>query len=147
MLENERLKSALASQTNGSGVHLNNKMGPLLKLRKPQHRLEYHDVLEEILFEPRSPTRRTTRIHSWEQIRTPARHTSEDLVAYDEKWNSWVHYALEYPVFHDEHAGFMDSLDRGVALMDHDPAWLAVYFSVITVRHFSFQQISPYINV
>ncbi|KAF6833236.1 hypothetical protein CMUS01_06642 [Colletotrichum musicola] len=132
MRENERLRSALTAQTNRSRVHQDIQTGPLRKLRKPQHLLECHDVLEEVLFEPPSATKRRARIHSWEQIRTPSRRASEGLVAYDEKWNSWVHYALEYPHFHKEHAEFMESIDRGVKLMDYDPAWLSVYFSVIT---------------
>ncbi len=63
----------------------------------------------------------------------PSRRLSDKLIAYDEVWNSWVHYALEYPDFQQQCMQFMNSLEDGVLLETVDPFWLAVYFSVLCV--------------
>ncbi|RBQ73707.1 hypothetical protein FVER14953_20434 [Fusarium verticillioides] len=47
-------------------------------------------------------------------------------------WDSWVHYALEYPHFKDECDTFAESLEAGLALDEADVPWLAVYFSVLS---------------
>lgn len=70
----------------------------------------------------------------WADVSLPSQEVSARLVDYDERWNSWMHYAVEYPGFHDEHLQFWTSFEAGVGLEDFDPAWLAVYFSIITVR-------------
>ncbi|KAL3295570.1 C6 zinc finger domain containing protein [Colletotrichum asianum] len=128
--ENERLRSALSIRTS---VH-HTPNSPLLKPRKPQRLLECHDVLEEMVFDPRQRPKSSGRMSSWDEITSccPDRGASEQLIAYDKTWNSWVHYALEYPTFQEEHSKFMGALKNGALLSDCDPAWLSLYFSVIT---------------
>ena len=70
---------------------------------------------------------------SWSDIILPSHSCSEKLIDYDEKWNSWVHYALEYPRFRYECDSFMSSIASGISLDQTDPFWLAVYFSVLSV--------------
>ena len=65
----------------------------------------------------------------------PSVQCSNALLAHDEKWNSWVHYALEYPTFTQQHDAFLVRLQNGASLESFDPSWLAIYFAVITVRH------------
>lgn len=64
----------------------------------------------------------------------PSRQCSQRLIDHDKSWNSWIHYAVEYPQFEDEHRSFMNRLDSGGNLDGEDPSWLAIYFAVITVR-------------
>ncbi|KAF2024456.1 hypothetical protein EK21DRAFT_94086 [Setomelanomma holmii] len=70
---------------------------------------------------------------SWSDVILPSHSCSEKLIDYDEKWNSWVHYALEYPRFRYECDSFMSSIASGISLEQTDPFWLAVYFSVLSV--------------
>ncbi|KZL75557.1 C6 zinc finger domain-containing protein (nucleus protein) [Colletotrichum tofieldiae] len=121
--ENRRLKALVAAPAHD------------VSKRKPARRLsmlECHDPLEEIVFSPAPSSNLGERRRCWDHLSAPCRETSEYLVGYDKKWNSWVHYALEYPAFDHEHARFLASLEAGGALRDYDPAWLSVYFSVIT---------------
>lgn len=129
--ENERLRNALSIRTS---VH-HTPNSPLLKPRKPQRLLECHDVLEEMVFDPGQRPKSSGRMSSWEEITSccPDQEASKQLIAYDKTWNSWVHYALEYPNFQEEHSKFMGALKNGDLLSDYDPAWLSLYFSVITV--------------
>ncbi|KAK1687495.1 hypothetical protein BDP55DRAFT_630687 [Colletotrichum godetiae] len=85
-----------------------------------------------MVFKSPSPSQVSRHCQGWSTIDIPCRKSSELLIAYDKKWNSWVHYALEYPEFEREHAHFMNSLESGAILSDCDPGWLSVYFSVIT---------------
>lgn len=72
---------------------------------------------------------------SWGSVVMPSRRCSEQLVEFDRVWNSWVHYALEYPAFEIECDHFYAELEKGCALEDYDPAWLSVYFAVLCVSH------------
>ncbi|TEA21744.1 putative transcription factor lepB [Colletotrichum sidae] len=128
MRENERLRDELATKTHVAPI----VSQPLLRPRKPQHLLECHDVLEEMVFDSSLLPQSTKRILDWDEIQLPNQKSSQRLIAYDQKWNSWVHYALEYPQFDQEHDHFMQSLGRGKSIKDWDPSWLSVYFSVIT---------------
>lgn len=73
------------------------------------------------------------KIHTPSQVRLPTRECSATLVSYSNLWTSWIHCALDYPTFEKEHDAFWDSLHEGASLGDIDPAWLAIYFSVIGV--------------
>jgi len=70
---------------------------------------------------------------NWADIILPDEDTSKKLVDFDRTWNSWVHYALEYPQFKDECDYFVGSLEKGLALDKADVSWLALYFSVLSV--------------
>ncbi|KAK1635664.1 hypothetical protein BDP81DRAFT_376380 [Colletotrichum phormii] len=126
--ENQRLRMALESsaQVRPTSDSL------LRKPRTAQKLLECHDPLEEMVFKSPALSQVSRHGQGWSTIDVPCRKSSELLIAYDKKWNSWVHYALEYPEFEREHAHFMDSLESGTILSDCDPGWLSVYFGVIT---------------
>ncbi len=70
---------------------------------------------------------------NWDDVILPSRVCSEALVAYDKTWNSWVHYAIQYPKFEDECGRFMEGLERGNSLDDGNSLWLAVYFAILSV--------------
>ncbi|KZL80790.1 nucleus protein [Colletotrichum incanum] len=126
--ENQRLRASITAPT-----HNVSKRKPVAtKPARSLPMLECHDPLEEIVFSPVPSSNLRKRRRCWDHLSVPCRETSEYLVGYDKKWNSWVHYALEYPAFDDEHAQFLASLEAGGALRDCDPAWLSVYFGVIT---------------
>lgn len=95
------------------------------------------DGLERRLWRGVSSIARSTKsvVSSWMDVMVPGRACSDGLVAYDKTWNSWVHYALEYPRFQDECNAFMDAAETdSAALARSDPGWLAVYFSALAVR-------------
>ncbi|KAF3800101.1 hypothetical protein GCG54_00015480 [Colletotrichum gloeosporioides] len=89
-----------------------------------------------MVFDPKQRPKSSGRMSSWDEITLccPDLEASEQLIAYDKKWNSWVHYALEYPTFQEEHSKFMFAVNNGTLLSDCDPAWLSLYFGVITIR-------------
>ncbi|UQC81504.1 uncharacterized protein CLUP02_06990 [Colletotrichum lupini] len=125
--ENRRLRTALeASQVRSASD------SSFRKPRTAQNLLECHDPLEEMVFKSPSSSQVSRHRRGWSTVDVPCRKSSELLIAYDKKWNSWVHYALEYPEFDQEHTQFMDNLEKGTVLSDCDPGWLSVYFSVIT---------------
>ncbi|KAF5636159.1 hypothetical protein F52700_5473 [Fusarium sp. NRRL 52700] len=71
-------------------------------------------------------------VSNWADIILPDADVSKRLVEFDRTWNSWVHYALEYPQFKDECDHFVSSLEKGLALDKADVSWLALYFSVLS---------------
>lgn len=74
----------------------------------------------------------------------PSRALHNHLIAYDRVWNSWVHYAVEYPLFEQQCDDFMDAIQDGLSLRDYDNFWLAVYFSLISVGFLSTP--TPYVS-
>ncbi|KAL3451351.1 hypothetical protein BJX65DRAFT_219278 [Aspergillus insuetus] len=71
-------------------------------------------------------------VTSWADVVYPDRTCSEQLIAYDRKWNSWVHYAVEYPQFENECHNFISAIEAGSAIETQNPSWMAVYFSVLS---------------
>lgn len=68
-----------------------------------------------------------------DDILMPDRKTSEQLVAYDKTWHSWVHYATEYPYFQTQHDVFLDRYEESLSLSNVEMSWAAVYLSVLCV--------------
>jgi hypothetical protein len=72
-------------------------------------------------------------VTTWADVILPDRNCSKQLIAYDRKWNSWVHYAVEYPKFEKECDSFISAIEAGSAIKTQNPSWMAVYFSVLSV--------------
>lgn len=90
-----------------------------------------HDILQPALDNTGLSSGSTiTRL---DDILVPHRNTSEQLVAYDKTWHSWVHYATEYPRFQTQHDMFMDANEESPSLIHADMSWIAVYLSVLCV--------------
>jgi hypothetical protein len=66
-------------------------------------------------------------------IQLPSRECSKAIVRYGEIWISWVHFALDQDKFGEEHEAFWNSLAHGGETENHEPLWLAIYFSFLTV--------------
>ncbi|EFX04942.1 c6 zinc finger domain containing protein [Grosmannia clavigera kw1407] len=107
----------------------------------PSQQLDYNAVhltversraLDETLFQSAAPHLPTSNRIGWDSIILPSTQCSIGLVEYDKIWNSWVHYAIEYPQFEHEHNRFLLALQSGTPLHEYDASWLAIYFSVIT---------------
>ncbi|PVI00134.1 hypothetical protein DM02DRAFT_593251 [Periconia macrospinosa] len=88
--------------------------------------------LEKRLWDDCASSANGSCVASWNDIILPSRETSEHLISFDQTWNSWVHYAIEYPQMSDECDGFLHSLEQGTLVHHADPAWLAVYFSILS---------------
>ncbi|KAJ5833263.1 hypothetical protein N7474_001574 [Penicillium riverlandense] len=135
--ENQRLRQEIESirtekerLTENPGI---SKSAPV----RPRHarNVEHDDEgLEERLWESLSAASTTTgsSISTWNDVVLPSTACSEQLIAYDKTCNSWVHYAVEYPRFQEECTTFILAVERGLALKEADPSWMAVYFSVLS---------------
>lgn len=137
--ENERLKreiELLRRSSSQSSKH-QSRTRILRHMRTPDHD---EDGLEDKLWDSLAAASTPDRgpgVSSWGSVVLPSRSVSEYLVAYDKTWNSWVHYALEYPKFQQECDDFIDGIEGGQPLDQSDPSWLAVYFAVLSVGKFS----------
>lgn len=102
-------------------------------LRQTQKQaLAHGDSFEELL-DPCQDENAEVTVSGWEDIIVPSVECSRRLIAYDRIWNSWVHYAVEYPHFEADHEEFLTKLDGVSSLREIDPVWLAIYFSVLSV--------------
>jgi hypothetical protein len=120
---NARLREALADMTKTEDT-------PRRAQRSDNNDLYY----EKAFFQASADSaREPVALMKEEDILLPEISCSDALIRHDEAWNSWVHYALEYPRFALEHSIFMANLDKGITLQSMDPSWLAIYFAVITV--------------
>ncbi|KAF3388726.1 hypothetical protein F1880_003615 [Penicillium rolfsii] len=106
---------------------------PGLSLRRSRSVEHDDEGLEEKLWDSLAAASAASRssVSNWDDIVLPNAACSEKLVAYDKVWNSWVHYALEYPRFEQECTSFIAAVERGFSLEEADPSWMAVYFSVL----------------
>jgi hypothetical protein len=136
--ENKRLQEEINSLRAENKLLINSKAAselPGLSLRRARG-VEYdNEGLEEKLWESLAAASAASRssVSNWDDIILPNAGCSKQLVAYDKVWNSWVHYALEYPSFEEECTSFTAAMDRGLLLEEADPSWIAVYFSVLAV--------------
>lgn len=92
----------------------------------------YSRSAEDALFDP-TASRKRDEMMSWDQITVPTKSVSDSIIAHDERWNSWVHYAINHQAFTTQHDTFFADLKEGRALESTQPAWLALYFSVLSV--------------
>ncbi|KAI7780516.1 hypothetical protein LA080_015917 [Diaporthe eres] len=123
--ENARLRAALGG---GPGAVAQTRDAPPPPGRRAQPVFEEYNEYERLLLGSFGSPKPTPSMNL-ESIILPSRACSHGLVAYDKEWNSWVHYAVEYPEFEQQHDQFMDHLQAGGSLADMDPFWLAIYFS------------------
>ncbi|KAK5065263.1 hypothetical protein LTR84_001101 [Exophiala bonariae] len=91
------------------------------------------DMFERYLFETVQQTIVRSDFDS-RCILFPVRDSSKILIDYDKTWNSWVHYAVQYPEFDQEHELFWEQFDAGMLDGHAHPSWLALYFAVLAVR-------------
>ncbi|KAH7021479.1 uncharacterized protein B0I36DRAFT_367885 [Microdochium trichocladiopsis] len=122
--ENERLRELLARRDSATVA---TTQAPRLTLP-----YEEYNEYEQLLFSVQGAPKVQRHAFTIGSVILPSRVCSNGMVTYDKQWNSWVHYAVEYPAFEEQHTLFMDALDAGVSLADMDAAWLAIYFSILT---------------
>lgn len=121
--ENERLRRSLSQFVGGS----------MRALWSQNAMLGRHSCsAEEALFDATASHKRDNMM-SWDQISVPIKSVSDSLIAHDERWNSWVHYAINHQAFTTQHDTFFADLKEGRALQSTQPSWLALYFSVLSV--------------
>ena len=96
----------------------------------------YHDSAILELLHPGTDRRvedMGSRVASLSDIYIPSRETSNALVHYDRQWNSWVHYATEYPRFQEQHDLHFRTIQMDILNEKIDLLWLAMYLGVISV--------------
>lgn len=106
---------------------------PIALRHLPSYEYDDDDYYETILFKATAQQQPVGNLQQ-RDVMVPSRQCSHRLIQHDKKWNSWIHYAVEYPQFDIEHDSFMSRLEAGVSLEEEDPSWLAIYFAIITVR-------------
>lgn len=106
---------------------------------------EDFDTFEGRLFGPRNEQFPSVR-NKWPNIILPSQSCSMALVEFDRIWNSWVHAALDHPMFEIEHVQFWAKLESGDSIDIMDPSWLALYFSVIAVGFLGFLTPPSYVQ-
>ncbi|KAI1046568.1 hypothetical protein LB505_014151 [Fusarium chuoi] len=133
--ENERIRREITA--------LKSRQGPQ-PIINPAHPQQFENSLGEVqyvpcelddgLWESLASESNIDRllVCNWADIILPDADTSNQLVEFDRTWNSWVHYALEYPQFKYECDYFISGLEKGLALDNADISWLALYFSVLS---------------
>lgn len=142
--ENEQLRNEIESMKTQQGKNeqksaLGLSPGPTMdsgRILSPKQCFDQDgDGLEQSLWDRLASDSSAMKslVSTWDDIVIPSRACSEHLLAYDEQWNSWVHYALEYPRFRTECDTFMASIENGLCIERADPFWMAVYFSVLSV--------------
>lgn len=129
--ENQRLRREITTLRNSNPQHRNGSQ-PTGSPRAADNDM---DALETQLWANLTAAASKSRspVSNWDDIILPSRACSTALVAYDKTWNSWVHYAIQYPQFEEECAQFTDNMDEGYAVKQSDPLWLAVYFAILSV--------------
>lgn len=130
--ENSRLREQLANRPVNNGVQV--QAIPAIDPLRKQY-LAQGDELESLLWDNISSASLASgsSVLVWRDIIIPTRTCSEQFIAFDKEWNSWVHYGLEYPRFEEECDDFFVRRERG-ELLDHvDASWMAVYFSTLSV--------------
>ena len=114
-----------------AGTHINVHL-PIGKGTNPQSFFPYNEILAETDTPPGSWLS-TIAWPSSSSIIIPSRACSDALLAYDKRWNSWVHYAVDYDHFYRYHDIFQQRLAASVPLEEMDPFWLSLYFAVLAV--------------
>ncbi|KAJ8114045.1 hypothetical protein OPT61_g3983 [Boeremia exigua] len=140
--ENEQLRHSLQtikvqnarSQSPSAPEPLNTPVTSLYQFQQKRLLNQDIDELERKLWNNLSnnPPAGRLVVSSWSDLVLPSQICSEHLINYDERWNSWVHYALEYPRFWGECDSFMAAMSSGARLEQWDASWMAVYFSVLS---------------
>lgn len=135
--ENERLRRSLSQFVGGSMPALWSQNAMLGR---------HCRSAEEALFDA-TASRKRNGMMSWDQITVPTKSVSNSLIAHDERWNSWVHYAINHQDFTTQHDTFFADVEEGQALQSTQPSWLALYFSVLSVGCQSHRHLSQALTV
>ncbi|RBR19627.1 hypothetical protein FVER53590_25003 [Fusarium verticillioides] len=133
--ENERLRREITTQKEHQGHRQSNTLPQAHIPSRYIDDIEYTPGgLADGLWESLALESDTSKspVTDWADVILPNVECSRKLIEFDMTWDSWVHYALEYPHFKDECDTFAESLEAGLALDEADVPWLAVYFSVLS---------------
>ena len=92
------------------------------------------EELEHYLFQSLHGQNRNSSVNGFEDVVFPSQEESIVLIHRAQQWISWVHFALHHPTFEEEHATFWTSCATPSQRLSYDPSWLAIYFSLLSVR-------------
>lgn len=70
---------------------------------------------------------------NYKDVEFPTKQKSDYLIRQARERIAWIHYALHHPTFEREHDDFWAQNRSRSAQLAHDPAWLAIYFSTLSV--------------
>ena len=122
--ENLFLQSKLAEVSNSSTASRT--------LFKPDFTVHEHI---QRLFDETEDGEQASPIKEEADIEFPSRALSEVLVGFAGHETAWNHFAIHVPTFQQEHQQFWESNSSDeTQRSSYDPGWLAVYFSLLSVR-------------
>ncbi|KAH7391561.1 hypothetical protein BKA64DRAFT_108482 [Cadophora sp. MPI-SDFR-AT-0126] len=78
------------------------------------------------------PSQFISVVQTWDDIYMPSRSQSLKLIQHGKVWTSWIHCAVNYARFGNEHEEFWEFLESGGRLWERNPSWLAIYFALLT---------------
>lgn len=128
--ENAVLRALLAGQDAGA------MDGMSRTARKDTSGLHTHgrsrtEEVERRLFNEIGTSSKTRTVCDLEDIILPSQDFSRNMIENAFEWTFWIHFALFIPQFRREHEDFCDRLLAKQPLAEMDPAWMAIYFSVL----------------
>lgn len=127
--ENAILRSLLADQDalTIAGTETDRKVTPKLRA----HGRSRTEDVERRLFDEIGASSKPRTVCELKDIILPSRDFSQSIIDNAFGWTFWIHFALFIPKFRREHEDFCDRLRANQSLAEMDPAWMAIYFSVL----------------
>lgn len=89
------------------------------------------EEVERRLFDEIGMSSQPRTVFDLKEIILPSETFSRSMVENAFQWTFWLHFALLIPKFRREHEELFDRLRANQSLSDMDPAWMAIYFSVL----------------
>ncbi|KAI3391241.1 hypothetical protein diail_7676 [Diaporthe ilicicola] len=128
--ENTILRALLVGQ-DAQGIsgtsEANTKDPPRLRA----HGRSRTEEVERRLFDDIGTSSKPRTVCELKDIILPSQYFSRSMIENAFQWTFWIHFALFIPKFRREHEDFCDRLQAKESLAEMDPAWMAIYFSVL----------------
>ncbi|KAL1863892.1 hypothetical protein Daus18300_008041 [Diaporthe australafricana] len=128
--ENAVLRALLAGQ-DARGITGTSKTDGKGTLGLRAHGRSRTEEVERRLFDEIGTSSETRIVRVLEDVILPSQDFSRSMIGNAFEWTFWIHFALFIPKFRREHEDFCDWLRAKKPLSEFDPAWMAIYFSVL----------------
>lgn len=128
--ENAILRALLAGQ-DARGVGSTSETDKEDTSRLHAHGRSRTEEVERRLFDDIGTSSKTRTVLELEDIILPSQEFGHSMIENAFQWTFWIHFALFIPKFRREHEEFCDRLRAEQSLDEMDPAWMAIYFSVL----------------
>lgn len=128
--ENTILRALLAGQDARKPASTPKTTKEAARELHPHGRSRAEDI-ERRLFDEIDTSSGPRTVCEFEDVILPSWELSQSIIQIAFQWTFWIHFALFSPQFRREHEEFWDRVRINQSLAEPDPAWLAIYFSVL----------------